>query len=106
MPKTRSSSVKALSSGPKLRPPARSPPEGVQEFTVVAIGASAGGLEACTSLLAALVDRDCFASILVQHLDPTHESMMVELLAAHTSMKVRQAVQGILIEPDHLYIIP
>ena len=72
----------------------------------MAIGASAGGLEACTSLLAALVDGHGLAFILVQHLDPTHESMMVELLAAHTSMTVQQAVQGILIEPDHLYIIP
>jgi two-component system, chemotaxis family, CheB/CheR fusion protein len=46
------------------------------------------------------------AFILVQHLDPTHESMMVDLLAGHTSMAVRQATDGLLIEPDHLYVIP
>ncbi len=46
------------------------------------------------------------AFILVQHLDPTHESMMVDLLAAHTSMTVRQATDGMPIEPDHLYVIP
>jgi two-component system, chemotaxis family, CheB/CheR fusion protein len=46
------------------------------------------------------------AFILVQHLDPTHESMMVELLAGHTSMNVRQATDGMLIERDHLYVIP
>jgi two-component system, chemotaxis family, CheB/CheR fusion protein len=46
------------------------------------------------------------AFILVQHLDPTHESMMVDLLASHTTMAVRQATDGMPIERDHLYIIP
>ena len=46
------------------------------------------------------------AFILVQHLDPTHESMMVDLLAGHTSMTVRQATDGMLLERDHLYVIP
>ncbi len=46
------------------------------------------------------------ALILVQHLDPTHESMMVDLLAGHTSMAVRQATDGMPLEPDHLYVIP
>ena len=46
------------------------------------------------------------AFILVQHLDPTHESMMVDLLAGYTSMAVRQAADGMPIEHDHLYIIP
>jgi two-component system CheB/CheR fusion protein len=46
------------------------------------------------------------AFILVQHLDPTHESMMVDLLAGHTSMTVRQATDGMPIEQEHLYIIP
>ena len=46
------------------------------------------------------------AFILVQHLDPTHESMMVDLLAGRTSMTVRQATDGMPIERDHLYVIP
>ena len=46
------------------------------------------------------------ALILVQHLDPTHESMMVDLLAGHTSIAVRQATDGMPLEPDHLYVIP
>ena len=46
------------------------------------------------------------ACILVQHLDPTHESMMVDLLAGHTTMTVRQATDGMPIEREHLYIIP
>ena len=46
------------------------------------------------------------AFILVQHLDPTHESMMVDLLAGHTQVAVRQATDGAMLEPDHLYVIP
>jgi two-component system CheB/CheR fusion protein len=46
------------------------------------------------------------AFILVQHLDPTHESMMVDLLAGHTLMTVRQATDGMPIERDHFYVIP
>jgi len=46
------------------------------------------------------------AFILIQHLDPTHESMMVDLLSGHTSMTVRQATDGMPLERDHLYVIP
>jgi two-component system CheB/CheR fusion protein len=46
------------------------------------------------------------ACILVQHLDPTHESLMVDLLVDHTKMAVRLAAEGMLIEPDQLYVIP
>ena len=46
------------------------------------------------------------AFILIQHLDPTHESMMVDLLAGHTSMTVQQATDGVPIEPNNVYVIP
>jgi two-component system CheB/CheR fusion protein len=46
------------------------------------------------------------AFVLVQHLDPTHESMMVELLTSHTPMAVLQASEGMPIEREHCYIIP
>jgi two-component system, chemotaxis family, CheB/CheR fusion protein len=77
-----------------------------EDFPVVGIGASAGGLEACTKLLGALPSDIGMAFILVQHLDPTHESMMAELLAHRTSMIVAQATNGMLLEPRRLYIIP
>ena len=79
---------------------------GPADFAVVGIGASAGGLDASRKLVSALPNNNGMAFILVQHLDPTHESMMVDLLAAHTSMTVRQATDGMPIEPDHLYVIP
>ncbi len=76
------------------------------DFPVIGIGASAGGLEACAKLFDALPDMSGMAFILVQHLDPNHESMMVELLARHTSMTVLQATDGMPVERNHLYIIP
>ena len=85
---------------------ARGPPIDSQDFPVVGIGASAGGLDACRKLVGALAPGNGMAFVLIQHLDPTHESMMVDLLADHTSMTVRQATEGMLIERDHIYVIP
>lgn len=85
------------------------PNSGVGEtcgFPVVGIGASAGGLEACRNLLSALPADSGMAFILVLHLDPHHESMMVDLLATQTSLTVRQATDGMPIAPNFLYIIP
>ena len=57
-------------------------------------------------LLDALPTANGMAFILIQHLDPTHESLMVELLAGHTSLTVLQATDGMPIQRDHLYVIP
>ena len=94
------------SAGP--RPNRRTPVDrGPGAFPIVGIGASAGGLEACKKLLDALPPNGTgMAFILVQHLDPTHESMMVDLLAPHTTMTVVQADDGMPVEKEHLYVIP
>lgn len=86
--------------------PARGPPSPAEVFAVIGIGASAGGLQACGKLLDALPAATGMAFILVQHLDPTHESMMVDLLAGHTAMAVRQATDGMKLERDQLHVIP
>ncbi|CCB66516.1 chemotaxis protein CheB [Hyphomicrobium sp. MC1] len=86
--------------------PARGPPSDSLVFPIVGIGASAGGLEACRKLIGGLPASNGMAFILIQHLDPTHESMMVDLLSGSTSMSVRQAKEGMSIERDHLYVIP
>jgi len=93
---------------PQSRPPqtTAAKPRTEDDFAVVGIGASAGGLDACRKLLAAMPDSGAMAFILVQHLDPTHESMMVDLLAGHTTLTVREAADGMPIEPAHLYVIP
>ena len=70
------------------------------------IGASAGGLEACKLLLAHLPGNPGMAFVLVQHLDPTHDSNPTEILARTGAIPVRQAADGMPIEPDYLYIPP
>ncbi len=86
-------------------PDAHDAPGGEKHFPIVALGASAGGLNACCKLLDVLPAASGMAFILIQHLDPNHESLLVDLLAEHTKMAVRQAADGMLIEPDHLYVI-
>ena len=73
---------------------------------MVGLGASAGGLDAFRRLFTALPAGTGMAFILIQHLDPTHVSMMVDLLAGHTPMTVQQAADGMPIEREHLYLIP
>jgi two-component system, chemotaxis family, CheB/CheR fusion protein len=75
-------------------------------FTVVGIGASAGGLEAVSELLSSLPADSGMAFILVQHLDPHHDSMLVEILTKKTAIPIHQATEGLAIEPNHLYVIP
>src|SRR5579863_7421734 len=107
MPGNRPHQAKAPRPRSSRRPlPARGRPRGSGDFPIVGIGASAGGLDACRRLVDALPAGNGMAFVLVQHLDPTHESMMVDLLAGHTSMDVRQATDGMPIEPEHLYVIP
>nr|WP_255528962.1 chemotaxis protein CheB [Roseomonas rosulenta] len=82
------------------------PPPADKGILVVGIGASAGGLDACRRLIEAIQDGSGMALILVQHLDPNHDSMLVDLLATHTGLTVRQVEDGMPIEPGHLYVIP
>lgn len=93
-----------------VRPSGRILPKTVplkrDDFSVVGLGASAGGLEAFTKLFTALAPDTGMAFILIQHLDPKHESMMAPLLSRHTSMKVLQATDGMRIKRDHVYVIP
>ena len=91
-----------------LPPPAGGAPRAGDRagFPVVGIGASAGGLEAATELVAALPADGGMAYVLVQHLDPDHDSLMVPLLATHTRLAVREAAEGMAVERDHVYVIP
>ena len=73
---------------------------------IVGIGASAGGLDALTRLVSVLPADGGMAYVLVQHLEPSHKSLLAELLGQHTSMPVLQATEGLTIEPDHIYVIP
>src|SRR4051812_46704999 len=75
-------------------------------FPIVAIGASAGGLEAFSDLLKSLPPDTGMSYIYIQHLDPNHESRLTEIVSRLTDMPVEEAKEKMLIKPDHVYIIP
>jgi two-component system, chemotaxis family, CheB/CheR fusion protein len=75
-------------------------------FPIVAIGASAGGLEAFSSLLRALPPEPGIALIFIPHLDPTHESAMAELLSRTTRLPVVQAAEGMHVAVNRVYVLP
>ena len=74
-------------------------------FPIVGVGASAGGLEAFTQLLKALPEHTGMAFVLIQHLGPTYESRLADLLGKTTRMPVLEAAQGLAVQRDHVYVI-
>lgn len=75
-------------------------------FPVVGIGASAGGLEAIEQFLSNVPPDSGMAYVVIQHLDPTHESIMPELLRRFTSLPVIQIADRMPVEPNRVYAIP
>ncbi|MDX9822002.1 MAG: chemotaxis protein CheB, partial [Syntrophales bacterium] len=75
-------------------------------FPIVGIGASAGGLEALEAFLQNVPEDSGMAFVIIQHLDPTHKGIMVELLQRATPMKVTQVRDRMTVERDHVYVIP
>ena len=73
---------------------------------VAGIGASAGGLDAFKKLFSAMPADSGIAFVLIPHLDPTHASMMVELLARCTEMPVCEATEDTAVEANTVYVIP
>ena len=81
-------------------------PETEAEFPIVGIAASAGGWEAFTELLAHLPTDTGMAFVLIQHLDPNHQSFLAEILSRTTQMPVSQVQDGQAVEPNQVYVIP
>jgi two-component system, chemotaxis family, CheB/CheR fusion protein len=75
-------------------------------FPVVGIGASAGGLDAFKKLLKAIPENSGMAYVLVQHLDPNHESLLPDLLQKVTDIPVLEIANDMRVEPNHIYVIP
>jgi two-component system, chemotaxis family, CheB/CheR fusion protein len=86
-------------------PPPSSDSAPVESFAIAGIAASAGGLEAFTSLLSHLPTDTGMAFVLIQHLSPDYESLLSEILGRVTAMPVSQAQDGTSIEPNHVYVI-
>jgi chemotaxis methyl-accepting protein methylase len=79
---------------------------GGDDFPIVGIGASAGGLEALEQFLGNVPAAAGMAFIIIQHLDPSRPGVMPELLRRITPMKVVQAEDGARVAPDCVYVIP
>ena len=80
--------------------------EELDRFPIVGIGASAGGLEAFSQLLRALPTDIGMAFVLIQHLDPAHDSHLSEILTRTTEMPVNEVQDGMTIAPNCVYVIP
>jgi two-component system CheB/CheR fusion protein len=77
-----------------------------QPCPIVGVGASAGGLEAFSTLLAALPEDTGMAYVLVQHLDPNQESALAEILGWRIKLPVIQITSPTFVEANHVYVIP
>ncbi len=75
-------------------------------FPIVGIGASAGGLDAFKKFFNAMPPESGMAFVLIQHLDPTRESLTAELVGTYTRMGVVQAEDGMRVEANRVYVIP
>jgi two-component system CheB/CheR fusion protein len=76
------------------------------EHFIVAIGASAGGLEAIQEFFDNMPSNGNLSFIIVQHLSPDYKSLLVELISKHTFMKVREAAHSMMVEKNCVYVIP
>jgi two-component system, chemotaxis family, CheB/CheR fusion protein len=77
-----------------------------RSFPIIGLGASAGGLEALEQFLKHVPGECGLGFVVVQHLDPTHKGMLVELLQRNTSMEVLQIKDRMKVEPNRVYVIP
>lgn len=78
----------------------------VSKHYIVGIGASAGGLEAIEEFFKKMPSNSGLAFVVVQHLSPDYKSLMAELLSKHTEMPVHRIEDGVMIEPNNIYLIP
>src|SRR5215510_7072999 len=81
------------------------PQQGVLDFPVVGVGASAGGLEALEALFKR-ISFDSLAFVVVQHLSPDHESRLTNLLGRSTTMGVVTAMDGTRVVKNGVYVLP
>lgn len=76
------------------------------KFPVVGVGASAGGLDSFQRFLTSIPENSGMAYILVQHLSPSHESVLPEILGRSTKLPVAEITDDCEVRPDHVYVIP
>ncbi|MDE2092837.1 MAG: PAS domain-containing protein [Burkholderiales bacterium] len=96
--------AKATTTAPAAVAPAAATPAG--RFTIVGLGASAGGLEAFEQFFRAMPADSGMGFVLVQHLDPSHASILTEILQRNTAMPVVEAQDQMRVEPNRVHVIP
>jgi two-component system, chemotaxis family, CheB/CheR fusion protein len=79
---------------------------GGPSFPVAGVGASAGGFEAFSRLLSSLPTSPGLALVFVQHLSPSHQSALPQLLAGVTPLPVEEVTDGVVVRPDRVYVTP
>lgn len=78
----------------------------INDRYIIAIGASAGGLEAIHEFFDHMPANSGFTFVVIQHLSPDYKSLLVELVSKHTHMKVYEATNDTVLQRDCVYIIP
>jgi len=81
-------------------------PKETNDFPIVGLGASAGGLEALEAFFSNMPHDSGIGFVIIQHLSPRHKSVMAGLLAKDTQMKVLEIKDGMKVKPDHVYLNP
>lgn len=77
-----------------------------QDFPIVGIGASAGGLEAFSQFIDAIPNDSQMAYVIVQHLHPMHDSILTELLSRVAKIPINEITDDIHLAPNNIYVIP
>jgi two-component system CheB/CheR fusion protein len=96
----------ATAAEPAAKQPQRRASQPDDDLVVVGIGASAGGLEALRGLLSGLPTDANIAYVIAQHLHPTHRSMLIDLLRAHTKLEVMEAKNREPLRAGRVYVTP
>lgn len=94
--------------GKSKAPAGARPPNDTSEGPsyIVAVGGSAGGFEAFERFFAGVPPNTGMAFVVIQHLDPTHKALMPELLQRSIAMPVQEIEDGVIVQPNHIYVIP
>lgn len=77
-----------------------------KNFYLIGIGASAGGLEAIESFFSKIPSESGLAFVIIQHLSPDYESLMPEILSKRTMLKIQTVEDGMLVQPNNIYLLP
>ena len=94
---------KTVQDSPK---PLQEPSWNPAETRIVAIGASAGGLEALKAFFESVPEETAAAFVVIQHLSPDYKSMMAELLKRSTNLPIVKVSDGMVVKPGKIYLIP